>query len=353
MHHNIASFVMVVVFGLVLCSHHHVVGAAALSVSEGASSDGASLPRGVIMPWFCLQRCDNTTVSEIRSHVDQIVEINRKLEAGTGSFKVEAVAFERYNLGANGTLVRNPQSELFDLNQYLIDLEDKGVSTGIKYRIAMVSSYPYPPQILSWTRALMSNPKPFMDSLRAEMLQYNIHGVNLDLEPTADATDADGVSYANFVRELKRQLGGFVSLKQPHGKLATVTAATWGKLWDIPLMARALRSEEVGGGRIMEGYLTSMNTYTSNSASFADQVAYNMRAFGYSNGTSTKTNATGALVTGLGVYPGNLPTDAEVAAHFDLLRANKLCRVAMWKAPFAANTLSAFEEFGTRCIPRP
>ncbi len=50
-----------------------------------------------VMPWMCLQRC-NETVADIESNLAQLKQLLPCLSA---------VSFERYNLGPNGTLVSN------------------------------------------------------------------------------------------------------------------------------------------------------------------------------------------------------------------------------------------------------
>ena len=358
---SIRSLALLVVVSTIFALVTQVGLASSIRVASSSQMLGANLPSGVIMPWFCLQRCDNTTIDQIKDHVNQIIKINQDFKAGKSSFKVEAVAFERYNLGEGGTVVKNPESELFDLNKYLMELErDHHIDTGIKYRVAMVSSFPYPPQILNWTRALMQDQKPFIEALRKDLIENDIHGINLDLEPTNDATTTDGVNYAALLRKLKLDLAGITSLHQPQGKFLTVAAATWGKLWNMPLMAEALRPEFIsgstGGGRVAEGYLTSMNTYTITETTFLEQVTKNMQAFKYPpyDPTSpTKGNTTGSLVTGLGAYgPSMFPSTAQVVQHFDVLEANNLCQIALWKAPIPANMMPSLETFGSRCIKR-
>lgn len=60
---------------------------------------------------------------------------------------------QRFNLGADSTLVVN------NLTMVRSTLQSMGVATN-----PMVSSYPYPPQFLSWMRQVFANPQPFIDS---------------------------------------------------------------------------------------------------------------------------------------------------------------------------------------------
>ncbi len=199
------------------------------------------LPKAVIMPWFCLQRC-GATVSQIEAHVADLAALN-----ANDTLRTEAVAFERYNLGPNATLVFN--SELYDINALL----RLNYSTVVKRRIAMISSYPYPPQFLTWMRQLFSNSSGFITQLIKELVAHQIDGVNVDFEPTSNATALDAFRYAEFLQRLKEQLG-------QAGKVVTVAAATWSNVWNLTLIAEALAP--TAESNHIPGYLTSMNTYT-------------------------------------------------------------------------------------------
>jgi hypothetical protein len=100
---------------------------AGLSGVSAMSSVGSHF----IMPWICLERCgDNST--DIAAQLHQF--------AVNGSV-LNAASFEDYNLGANSQLIKN------NLTQVALPLKKLGISTW-----AMVSSYPYPPEFLTWMR---------------------------------------------------------------------------------------------------------------------------------------------------------------------------------------------------------
>lgn len=92
-----------------------------------------------VMPWMCLQRC-NETIEEIEENLEQL----QKTLGGC----VTAVSFERYNLGANGTLVVNT-----DLYPVGWRLNKMGLET-----YPMISSWPYPPAFLDWMRYVEDSP---------------------------------------------------------------------------------------------------------------------------------------------------------------------------------------------------
>ncbi|RYG44081.1 hypothetical protein EON67_12165 [archaeon] len=91
----------------------------------------ASAQAGIVMPWLCLERCNDTS-SDIGNQLAQF---------SVNSSVLNAAAFEDYNLGEGGVLVKN------NLTQVAGKLRGMGVAT-----YAMVSSYPYPPQFLTWMR---------------------------------------------------------------------------------------------------------------------------------------------------------------------------------------------------------
>jgi hypothetical protein len=63
-----------------------------------------------------------------------------------------AAAFELFNLGPNSQLIINDFTDVAPL------LTDMKLDT-----LAMVSSYPYPEDFITWMRQLFTNPKPFVE----------------------------------------------------------------------------------------------------------------------------------------------------------------------------------------------
>lgn len=324
--HFLLSFFLVVTLLFELC--------AAIEVQRSKPTTGSPLlPSAFIMPWFCLGRCDNGTVADIESQVSQIEQINKDFASGVGHYKIEVVAFEKWNLGVDGTLDIHPSDNLFDLNLYLKTVKP---NIGIKQRIAMVSSYPYPPQILNWTRALIANPQPFTDALIQQLLSEDIDGVNIDLEPTAEATEADALAYAGFLSGLNKALAEAPG----RPRILSVAGANWSTFWNIPAIASALAANSATS----TGYFTSMNTYTASQESFETQLAFNMASFGVN---TPKANQFGTLVVGLEDDNSN-PTSAQ--GHFQVLQKENLCQIAVWRMPLVPFYLPLLDAFGKRCF---
>lgn len=279
------------------------------------------LPPSLIMPWFCLQRC-GYNVSEVMSHIDDAAELS--------SHDVPAlntVAFERYTLGPNGTLLFDP--ELFDMNKYI--LKNATLSALFPRRIAMVSSDPNPPQFLDWMRELFDNPDPFTDAIISELETHNLTGINVDFEPTSsNATSLDAARYAWFLLALRSRLAA-------RGKILTVAAATWSPVWNLTLMADAL-----SGGNQTIGYLTSMNTYTIKDDSFEKQLSKDMHAF-ETHGTLK------SLVVGLQTHPAKFNA-TDLQFHFDLLKQHNVCRIAIWDAPLTVGMIPHLANLSKRCV---
>lgn len=91
------------------------------------------------MVWMCLERCNDTS-HDIQNSIAQASLLGPKLPL---------VAFELYNLGPNGQLITN--NGLTNVGPVL-----KGLG---KQTFPMISSYPYPPEFLSWMRQLWNDPK--------------------------------------------------------------------------------------------------------------------------------------------------------------------------------------------------
>ena len=282
---------------------------------------GASpLPKAMIMPWFCLQRC-GSNVSQIEQHVTTLMALNANRSLRTG-----VIAFERYNLGPNSTLVFN--SDLYDLNSVL----RKNFSQVVSQRIAMISSFPYPPQFLSWMRQLFANSTGFIDNLKQELVAHEIDGVNVDFEPTTDATEQDAVEYAAFLQTLKNSLGQV-------GKVVTVAAATWSTIWNLTLIAESLAP--TAASKNIPGYLTSMNTYTYSNQVFEKMLLADMDVF-------APTKQVGRLVVGLETWPTKF-TEDELAVHFALLSNFSICSIALWDAPIPPLMIPHLSQLSKRC----
>jgi hypothetical protein len=126
------------------------------------------------MVWLCLERC-NETSTNIQQSLSQLKSLGNQ---------VPLAAFELYNLGPNGQLIVN--SDLTNVGPLL---KAMGKDT-----YPMISSYPYPPQFLSWMQQLWQTPSVgdhFISQLKNEAQMHGWTGFQVDWEPTAVASPAD------------------------------------------------------------------------------------------------------------------------------------------------------------------
>lgn len=246
------------------------------------------------MPWMCLERCGNTTVNDIYA---QVTELAKRQSS------IYAVAFERFNLGPNGTLVLDS-----NLTHVAPLLRFAGFST-----IAMVSSWPYPKDFLLWMRALFVNPYPFIGNLTQALVEENIDGVNIDFEPTAAATSADAAAFAQFLETLRLSLG-------ESNKTVSVDAARWNDLWNYTALSSAMNS---GAPSVTQGVVATMSTYVSDDSVFLKEAIY-----------ATNHIAAGALVLGMESTPQL--TVANVTYRFKVMQALGVNRAGVWRVPLPA-----------------
>uniref|UniRef100_A0A6U4PCG1 GH18 domain-containing protein n=1 Tax=Neobodo designis TaxID=312471 RepID=A0A6U4PCG1_NEODS len=248
-------------------------------------------PRGV-MPWMCLERCGNTTYTDI---VDTVATL------ASQSSLIAGVSFERFNLGANSTLVVNS-----DLTNVAPLLQPHGFTT-----VAMVSSYPYPPQFLDWMRQVFANPAPFMDALATAMASEGIDGVNIDWEPTAHATAADAEAYAAFLLQLRRRLGR-------DGRFVSVDVATWNSIWNLTAINASMSADLPG---VPRGFVATMNTYALPASLFTKELH-----------TAVTSIANASLLVGVETWPAKLGY-SDVEQRFREIANTGVSHVAIWRSP--------------------
>jgi hypothetical protein len=265
----------------------------AFSSSAAVGVDAAPLgPRGV-MPWMCLERCGNTT------HADVLATI----EVLSGHYDVIAgVSFERFNLGPNATLVTNE-----DLTNVAPLLKARGFTT-----VAMVSSFPYPPQFIDWMRDVFHRPDVFVDALLDAIVTQGIDGVNIDWEPTGNATLEDATHYAAFLAHLRRRLA--VS-----GKFVTVDVATWSNIWNLTAINASIAGDD--GPADVRGYVATMNTYALSDERFAKELA-----------VAVSSIALASLLVGVETWPGQVD-EGNVTRRFTEIAKTRVDHVAIWRSP--------------------
>lgn len=258
-----------------------------------------SLPAApTVMVWMCLERCFNTTASQVQEHIATL-----KAHADV----VDAVSFEQFNLGPNSTLLDNPT-----LSSVALPLKAAGFST-----FAMVSSFPYPPDFIFWLRELFANPGPFVAQCVAASAKFNLTGLNLDFEPASGVTPQDALDYAAF-------LTNFTAAMHAHDVLVTADIAGWSPLWNLTALDAAP----------VDRYFY-MGTYARNMTTFLAQL----------------DKATGAisadkLAVGLQNYVGNNITDMlseqDATARFAaILNHSSVRSVGVWAMPLDANWFGA------------
>ncbi|KAM9973608.1 hypothetical protein ACTFIW_010718 [Dictyostelium discoideum] len=113
-----------------------------------------------VLTWMGLVRTNETITSDL----EQILSLTQILDS---------VAFERFNLGANSTLIVNNFTDV----QY--PLQTAGLKT-----LPMVSTCcPFGrPEVIEYARQLINNPQPFIDSAIQHAIDEGFDGWNIDIE---------------------------------------------------------------------------------------------------------------------------------------------------------------------------
>ena len=218
-----------------------LIAAAALVASAGATRAAASEGPHVLFPWLCLERCgDNATA--IAAQVQQLAD---NVDLFTGA------AFELFNLGPNSTLILN------NLTRVSAGL----AASGLRQRHAMVSSYPYPPQFLTWMREVFATPGPFIAAAIAALkADASLTGFNVDWEPQGGGGPqphaGDALAYAAFLDTFAKALHAAGDYQ------LSVAVATWSPIWNLTAL-----------GKTDVDLIASMGTYTGNFAVWKAQLA--------------------------------------------------------------------------------
>ncbi|KAH3759947.1 hypothetical protein Pelo_8259 [Pelomyxa schiedti] len=243
-----------------------------------------------LMPWMCLERCGHTPDDIL----DQLKSLYDHRDV------VSTVSFELYNLGPNGTIVRNNLTDVNDI------LASWGFET-----LPMFSSYPYPPEFLDWMRYLFANPDHFINEAVANAVIYGHSGYNMDFEPTTTATDQDAIDYANFLTQ-------FADALHLKGKVLSVDVATWNTIWNYELIAQS-----------HVDYINCMATYTGSWDSFQKQLALAVSEIG--------TEKLGIGMETVNTQNDQPLTDDEIEERFNLCEANGVHEVDIWEMPIYDN----------------
>ncbi|GAM23370.1 hypothetical protein SAMD00019534_065450, partial [Acytostelium subglobosum LB1] len=236
-----------------------------------------------VLPWMGLQR----TNESIASDLEEIESISNLLSA---------VAFERFNLGPNSTLILN------NFTDVIPTIKSYGLQT-----LPMISTCcPWGrPEVIEYARELFRNPQPFITSAVQYALDEGFNGYSVDIEPVGgNAQDAE--DYANFVDMFANELHAF-------GKILTVCAATYDPFWNLTLL-----------GRTQVDLIYTMNTYASNLTTFTQQFQFSVESI------PLNKLAIGLMTVG----DNNEPfSDAELQARFDMINSAKISNIGIWDAP--------------------
>ena len=254
-----------------------------------------SVARKSIMPWLCLEFCDETS-EEIEDNLKQLDSLKTL---------INAVSFEKYTLGPNSKLVDN---NLTIVNGRILAMNIK--------TYPLLSSYPHYPEFIDWMLELFDNPEPFINECISEAKLNHYSGYNLDFEPTVNISTTDASKYANFINLFS------IKLHENNLKLS-VDIAKWTvnniSIWDYDLIA----ATNVDSG-------ISMGTYSSNNTTFYTQLNYTLDSFGLSR-------------TGIGLETVNASNESEplsiadISYRFDLINIYNIENIAIWKMPIPNN----------------
>jgi hypothetical protein len=247
------------------------------------------------MVWMCLERCNETSTDIALS----LSQLNGPLRSS-----VTSVSFELYNLGPNGQLITNS-----GLSNVGPSLRKSGFRT-----YPMISSYPYPPQFLSWMQQLWQTPsvgQSFISQLKAEAAAHGWTGFQVDWEPTATATPQDAESYAEFLSTMADSL---------HPVLVMPTVATWNAIWNLTAIGRS-RVHKV----------LTMSTYASKLSTFEEKLDYTLQFVPKEL---------------LGVGVENWPDlDTGIEQRFQLTASHGVSYLGVWKMPLNSEWLAAAEKY--------
>lgn len=239
-----------------------------------------------VMPWMCLERCAENVTADLAQLSGQASSLT-------------ALAFEKYNLGPNGSFVVNNFTNVVPFARAL------GLET-----VAMVSTCcPWGrPQVIEWARELFANPKPFMDAALAAMLEDDVDMLNLDIEPLTSDNSSDSVAYAAFVDLFAHHL-------HRNGKRLSVDVGSYApNFWNLTLL-----------GQTRVDKIVLMGTYCSSFAMFESIALQAMAAVDSER-----------LVIGLETVSPNTNepfSPHELAERFAFLAKHGLHQIGIWSTP--------------------
>ncbi|MEM3833700.1 MAG: hypothetical protein QW128_08990 [Thermoprotei archaeon] len=129
---------------------------------------------------------------------------------------INAVSYEAYYLGANGT---------FSKRIRVTDVTDNLRQTGVELWPMITSTN------ITRMRILFNNPDSFITTAVKTAIERNFTGYNVDFEPES-ATDSDAYAYVNF-------LNRFADALHAVNKKLSVDIATWSVFWNYDMLAQS------------------------------------------------------------------------------------------------------------------
>eukprot|EP01084_Bolivina_argentea_P243362 408002_1 len=262
-----------------------------------------------IQPWMCLQRCGfNTT--DINLHLEQIQNYSQQ-------GLINSISFEKYNLGPNGTLILD--NDLDNVTPQLQTINNIELWP-------MISSYPYPPEFLTWMRQLFNNETlcdQFIDQCKQQAKTYNYNGFNVDWEPQTgpQPTEQDAINYALFLNKFAQEMHSI-------NKQLSVDIGSWNLLWNLTLISQT----EID-------YIITMNTYTNHYKTWLNALNEDMQQI---------NNWNDKLVVGLSTF--NLSakkpfSENQLQMRFDILQEYNIHKIGIWDMPLQSDWQHFLTEF--------
>jgi len=252
--------------------------------------------------YVCLERCVQQGET-VPSTLASLVAIQQHRLAQEQDPIITEVVLEVLNVGEGGQVRVN-----YDLSWAQASLQLAPVTATLT---ALVSSYPYPPNLVQWISAATQNPDAFAAQLVSFSRSFPLfRSFQLDWEPTEGVTPELARAYATFI-------GTTATILRREGLSLSVTVASWCALVaDFSTIAQA-----AGDVR-----LADMSTYTSNVTSFATALD-----------KAVTTIPAEQLVVGMMNRDGNngkALSDAVINGHFAVLaRYPEVHALALWRAP--------------------
>lgn len=245
--------------------------------------------------WICLERCGDTK-EQIQNELDTIKRYSKS--------SLTAISYEIYNIGPNATIYEN--DDLSEVHSIVSQFDS--FNGGKLETFPMISSYPYPKEIIEWMRYTFQNPDAFIDSCLGYLSKLNpkASGLNVDFEPVDGVTVDDGVNYAKFLNYFSKKM-------HEHGYEIQVDVSSWSVLWNYTLLSQQENLGEV----------VTMSTYAGPKETW-------LKAFdkAYTEIGTQKLNV-GLMTTNPNTK--DFLSDEEIQWRFEQIKSKGIQSVAVWK----------------------